>query len=254
MAECLIKRRYNDGGNIPIVSWANGTPQEIAAMIAAADAGKINLGDYWSLGDKRIISHSAMPATNVGETHAAQSKAWVLMDTGAQSGYVFSDNTPVHYVVGMEDCFDETGYMNDSNINTGSWDRCARRKWCNNELRASFDEDTRALFKQFKTITASENNSDVLTTSIDYFALFAEKEVFGTNTYSRAAEANALTQIDYYKVTANYTKNIDGSVVVWWERSPYSNHTGYFCSVTRGGGKGYGTAGSERGLAPFGCI
>lgn len=254
MAECLIKRRYNDGGNIPIVSWANGTPQEIAAMIAAADAGKINLDDYWSLGDKRIISHSAMSATNVGETHAAQSKAWVLMDTGAQSGYVFSDDTPVHYVVGMEDCFDETGYMNSTNTNAGSWNSSARRLWCNNELPASLDEDTRALFKPFKVITASENNSDVLTTSIDKFALFAEKEVFGTKNYSRPAEAAALKQIKYYEVTANRVKKINGSAAYWQERSPGSGNSAIFCRVGSGGTAGNDRASVARGLAPFGCI
>ena len=242
----------NSGGQVEIVTWADGTPWQIAMMLLAHDHGLIDITDYWNLGDKRTISHSAMPATNVGETHAAQSRTWVLMDTGTQSGYVFSDNTPVHFVVGTEDCFDEKGYMNSSSTNVGSWESSARRTWCNNELRMSLDEGTRALFKPFKTVTASENNSDTLKTSLDYFALFAEKEVFGTNTYSRAAEANALTQIDYYKVTANRIKNVNGSAAYWWERSPYSGSI--FCGVSSKGSASYNDANNTRGLAPFGCI
>lgn len=239
---------------LEIVTWADGTPAQLAAMLQAHDNGLIDITDYWSLGDKRTISHSAMTATNVGETHAAQSKAWILMDTGAQSGYVFSDNTPVHYVVGMEDCFDETGYMNSTNTNTGSWDSSARRTWCNNELRASFDEDTRALFKQFKTVTAETYSGSTLKTSLDYFALFAEKEVFGTRTYSNATETAALKQIKYYEVTANRIKNVNGSATIWWERSPHSGGGTAFCGVTGGGTANFYSASNTKGLSPFGCI
>ena len=237
-----------------IVSFADGTPAELAAMLAAHDAGDIDIMDYWSLGDKRTISHSAMAATNVGETHAAQNRSWVIMDTGAQSGYVFSDNTPVHFVVGCEDSFDEVGYMNSTNTNAGSWDSSARRAWCNNELRASFDEDTRALFKQFKTVTAETYNGSTLKTSLDYFALFTEKEVFGTQTYSNATEAAALKQIKYYEVTANRVKKVNGSAVYWWERSPRSDNSYDFCSVYKNGTASIFNASATRGLAPFGCI
>lgn len=238
-----------------IVSFADGTPAELAAMLAAHDAGDIDIMDYWSLGDKRTISHLAMAATNVGETHAAQNRSWVLMDTGTQSGYVFSDNTPVHFVVGCEDCFDETGYMNSTNTNAGSWDSSARRTWCNNELPASLDEDTRTLFKPFKVITASENNSDVLTTSIDWFALFAECEILGSATYSRTAEASALTQVEWFKTAANRIKKVNGTNDIWWERSPRANNAIAFCSITTAGAaRAADVANTVRGLAPFGCI
>lgn len=238
-----------------IVTWADGTPAEIAAMLAAADAGQITLSDYWSIGDERTIAHAAMPATNVGETHAAQNQVWVLMDTGANSGYVFADDTPVHYVVGMKDCFNEAGYMNSTDTNSGSWNSCARRTWCNNELRNSLDAETQALFKQFKTVTASNNNSDMLTTSLDYFSLFAEKEIFGSSVYySRTAEANALTQIHYYQTSANRVKTLSGDAYRWWQRSPVKDDTTAFCNVYQDGDNVLYSANNTSGISVFGCI
>lgn len=245
---------YKNTGSVEMVTWADGTEDQIQAMLDAAFAGKINLSDYWSVGDERVIHHSAMAATGVGESHAEQDQTWVLMDTGENSGYVFEDDTPVHFVVGMKDCFNETGYMNRSNTNTGSWHGCARRTWCNNVLPGSFSEKSRKFFKPFKTITAETYNGSTLKTSVDNFALFAEKEIFGTRTYSNATEANALKQIKYYEVTANRIKNVNGAVANWWERSPYSSNSTSFCGVTGNGNAGSGIAIDLRGLAPFGCI
>lgn len=236
-----------------IVSFADGTPAQLAAMLALHDAGEIDINDYWSVGDTRLITHSAMPATNVGETHAAQYRTWVIMDTGANSGYKFADDTPVHFVVGTQNSFLETGYMNSTNTNTGSWDSSARRAWCNNELRASLDAGTRALFKQFKTVTAAENNVDTLTASLDYFAMFAEKEVLGTSSYGRLAEANALTQLEWYKTTANRIKTVNGTASYYWERSPRSNNQ-LFCAISHAGAGYSSNASSANGLAQFGCI
>lgn len=58
-------------GNVQTVSWADGTDEQIAAMIQAADEGEINLADYWNVGDERTVQLSAMEATGVGESHVA---------------------------------------------------------------------------------------------------------------------------------------------------------------------------------------
>ena len=41
-----------------IVSWANGTDEQIVRMIQAADLGLINLADYWSVGDEREFTYT----------------------------------------------------------------------------------------------------------------------------------------------------------------------------------------------------
>lgn len=35
-----------------IVTWADGTDEEIVAMVEAADKGDINLADHWHVGDR----------------------------------------------------------------------------------------------------------------------------------------------------------------------------------------------------------
>lgn len=42
---------------ITFCTWANGTDEQVAAMIRAAQAGEITLTDYWSAGDKRIVNN-----------------------------------------------------------------------------------------------------------------------------------------------------------------------------------------------------
>ena len=39
-----------------LVSWSTGSEDDIKAMVAAADAGRINLYDYWEIGDERTIN------------------------------------------------------------------------------------------------------------------------------------------------------------------------------------------------------
>jgi len=50
---------------VKIVSFASGTDQELADMLAAHYAGDIDIHDYWSVGDTRTVSLSAMDATYV---------------------------------------------------------------------------------------------------------------------------------------------------------------------------------------------
>lgn len=247
-----------------IVSWADGTDEQIAAMVAALDAGTISIEDTgWSVGDERKVTLAAMAATGVGESHVEQTVTLVLMDsqhytlTEATAG----GDTKDHFVVGLKNFLSngtsgEYGYMNSSNTNSGSWNGCARRKWCNEVFRAAVPEALRDCFKQFKVPTATSYNGSSVTESDDYFALFAEKEIFGSYSYSNSTEAAALSQIEWYKTSSNRVKKAgdSGSAGDWWERSPYSSISSYFCFVTSNGSANSFYAHSTYGLAPFGCI
>ena len=146
--------------------------------------------------------------------------------------------------------------MNSSNTNSGSWNGSARRTWCNNVFRNAIPSTLRAIFKQFKTVTAQTYNGLTNQTSVDYFALPAEKEIFGSRTYSNETEFNALFQFDYYKTASNRVKKLGktGTASDWWERSPYCNLPARFCCVNGNGNAKFNNASSTFGLAPFGCI
>ena len=126
----------------------------------------------------------------------------------------------------------------------------------NDVFKAAIPQTLRNCFKQFHVITATTVDSTVNQTTNDYFALFAEKEVFGERTFSNETEAAALTQIEYYETAANRIKTVDGSAGPWWERSPVPSEEGadLFGAVSRAGSADSGIAGFTRGLAPFGCI
>lgn len=244
-----------------IVTWAGGTDEEIVKMVQLADQGLINLSDYWAVGDTRTVQLSAMSATGVGESHAAQKVDLVLMHKG---GYKLADGSICNFVVGQKDSLNENGYMNSTNKNIGSWDGSARRAWCNNEYKNAMPESLSPIFKQFKTITAETYNGTTLKTSLDFFALPAEREVFGAG-YGYAGKGCAnnteaacedIFQFEYYQTASNRIKKlgISGSASYWWERSPYYNNSTGFCSVSNNGNATYDYARSTNGLAPFGCI
>ncbi len=238
---------------VKTVTWANGSDSEVVDMVAAADAGVIKLSDYWAVGDTRTISLSAMSATGVGESQAAQTQKFVLMNAG---GKTLSSGGTCSFVVGLKNCLHTNGYMNSSSTNSGGWEKCARRAWCNNVFYKAIPSTIRPIFKQFKNVTASGTGSSA-TTSTDYFALPSEKEIFGSTTYANGTAESANSQFAWYKTSANRIKYDEGTSNAWWywERSPHSSGSICFCAVGNNGSASYDDADSnDSALSPFGCI
>lgn len=240
---------------VEIVPWATGTDEQIAAMISALDDGRITIEDTgWQIGDERTVSLAAMEATGVDETHEAQEVTLVLMDS---QHYDLVGGGKDHFVVGLKNCLNEMGYMNSEVTSAGSWEASARRTWCNNVFKNAIPATLRNCFKQFEVITCTEWNGTTNTTSNDYFALFAEKEIFGERIISNEVEAAALTQVAYYATEANRIKTINGEASDWWERSPHTDPRGGgfgFCEVEQDGETSTTVAFAPLGLALFGCI
>ena len=259
-------RIYIFGDIMELVSWADGTDEQISNMILLADAGQIDLvkDAGWKVGDTRRVSLAAMEKTGtfdgvswtVGESHAAQDVELVLMNVG---GVKLADGNDCHFVVGMKDCLNESGYMNSSQFDTGSWDGCARRNWCNGAFRQALPEKLRGIFKQSNTITAKAYNGTELQTSVDYFFLPAERQIFGSG-YGHAASNNTeaastdLPQWTWYATTGNGIKQKSGSAIGWWERSPCSSYSNAFCFVNSSGNADWDNTANTYGIAPCGCI
>ena len=237
---------------VKIVSWADGTDEEIAAMVAAADAGQITLSDYWKASDTRTVHLSAMSGSvaNANESHAAQDVQFVLTDPGH---YTLANGKPCNFVVLQKDCLKESGVMNSQDTNSGGWNDCPRRTWCNSVYRNAIPSTLRGMFKQFKVRTANGSGSGV-TESTDWFSLFSEKEVFGSTSYADSSVESQNTQLDWYKTSSNRIKRMNGSAVLWWERSPRSGNSRQFCHVTSSGTASWNFARYRSHLAPFGCI
>lgn len=248
LSQLKMAYEYNP---LKIVTWADGTDEQIAAMVAASDVGKIVLSDYWSAGDTRTVRLSAMAASSgTGETHAAQDVQFILADPGH---YTLANGKPCNFVVLQKDCLKEYGVMNQSNMNSGGWEACPRRTWCNSVYRDAIPSSLRGIFKQFKVRTADGSGSNAVE-STDYFSLFSEKEIFGSTTYANGSAESQNTQLDYYKTSSNRIKGRNGSTASWWNRSPGNGYAFPFCIVNGDGIAYWIGAGGSNGLAPFGCI
>ena len=236
--------------SVEIVPWSTGTDEQIAAMVAAADAGEIVLSRYWSAGDTRTVQLSAMPATEVGGRNAAQSVQFVLTDPGH---YTLANGQPCNFVVLQKDCLNESGFMNKQNTNEGGWNDCGRRTWCNNTYRNAIPSGLRGIFKQFKVRTADGSGSTAVE-STDWFSLFSEKEIFGSTANANSSAESQNTQLDYYKTSSNRIKLRNGSAKSWFERSPCTGFGDRYCSVSSSGVARCSYANYNYGIAPFGCI
>lgn len=240
---------------VEIVSWADGTTAQIKAMLDAEKAGQLDTSDYWNVGDKRTFHLSAIPAYSVNgvEIIAAKPEEDVEIALAHKGLYTDANNQTVRWVVSFVDCLNQQGKMNGTSTNSGSWGGAAIRTYLNDYVFPAMSADDKALFTQFKTITANPYNGTVLETSIDYLALCAEKEIFGAATYGNVTEANALTQFDYYKTISTHTKYAGGNLCYWWERSPCKDYDSAFC-LSNVGNASFNPASNPQGISPFACI
>lgn len=245
----------------PIIKpWATATDAELAEMLQAHYDGLIDLHteEGWEIGSERTVHLNDMAASEVGETHVAQDVTMVLMNKG---GKLLSDGvTECAFIVGQKNCLAsgtsiERGYMNSSDTNSGGWNNCARRRWCNDVYKNALPSTLVGIFKEHLNVTANGSSSGTATSN-DYFALPAEKEIFGSNTYANSTAESSLIQLEYYKTSSNRIKKVGetGYAYYWWNRSPFSGNSNYFCYVSQAGGPDYGGASSTIGIAPHGCI
>ena len=258
---------------LKIVTFADGTDEEIAAMIQAHYNNKIKISDYWAVGDTRTVSLSAMSATGVGESHRAQTVQLVILDFEHDDlATAINGHSKAAVSIGLKDCLmdasnasnpvngggnTENGYMNSSATNAGGWKNCARRAWCNNVFFAALPSTWQSMVKivNKKSGTGGGSSSGTEITA-DKIFLAAEIEIFGSRTYSVDGEG---TQYQYYKnATANrYKMPKWGSSYVsdiYWERSPFSGNADGFCAVSDNGYAYRYSASGAYGVAPCLCI
>ena len=256
---------------LKIVTFADGTDEEIAAMMQAHYDNKINIADYWAVGDKRSVNLSAMSATYVGESHRAQTVQFAIADFGKDElSTPINGHTMAAITLTQVNCLmdatsasnsnngssdTERGYMNSSNTNVGGWTDCARRKWCNEVYYNALPSVFRSMVKEVNKKTSAGNQSSTINTTKDKAFLLSESEIYGSTTYSKAGEGE---QYEYYKTTANRYKlpkwSSSSNSHIYWDRSPRGSSSSYFCSVSIGGSADWNSASHAYGFAPCLCI
>lgn len=127
-------------------------------------------------------------------------------------------------------------------------------------LMAALEEDLRAVMKPMTIWTdnvgGGTNRPENVTRSVDYLPLLSEFEIFGSITYSNAAEENYQAQLEYYangNPTDKCQHNDHSSSCCWWERSVFADGSARFCRVLNGDPY-YGRADHSFALAPQLCV
>ena len=257
---------------LKIVTFAGGTDEEIAKMVKAHYNDKINISDYWAVGDTRSVSLSAMSATGVGESHRAQTVQFVIGDFEHDDlATAINGHTKAAITLLQKDCLmdaksasnvnngssdTEKGYMNSTGTNVGGWKSCARRTWCNNVYFNALPSTWQSMVKTVNKKTSIGNGSSTIETVQDKIFLAAEIEILGSITFSVNGEG---TQYTYYKnATANRYKMpkwVSSYVShIYWGRSPYRGDASRFCYVNNNGRADYNNASNAFGVAPNLCI
>ena len=189
----------------------NFADNDWADIIAACQSGSVPAS--WVVGNYKdmTINGQQYRIDIIGKNH----------DTYASGG-----TAPLTFQ--MHDCYDETKQMNSSNTNSGGWQNSAMRTTHLPAILNMMPAEVKAAIRDVQKKSSAGNQSSSIQTTNDKLFLLSEIEIFGSTTYSFAGEGK---QYDYYKAGNSKVKNLSGSAYYWWERSPYSSTSTYFCYV-----------------------
>ena len=152
----------------------------------------------------------------------------------------------------MHDLFATYYPMNSSNTNSGGWKSSAMRTSTMPIMRGYLPPAWQTAIKPVNKASGTGGGPTSGTETVsDSCFLLSEIEVFGSTTLSLSGEG---TQYAYYKAGNSRVKNNSGSALGWWERSPYSNNSNYFCRVYINGNASYYNADYTIGVAFGFCV
>ena len=234
-----------------------------AIIKQVSDAGKGQ--NYWAVGDCKEITMNGKVSDGLTLTNYS---AWVFIigfnhNAGREgNGIAFqgfkttNNGTPV--------CLVDSGYghqetsgtwfnMNNINNTNGGWQASLMRKNIMPLIKAAFPSDLKAVIKTSTIFTTQGSGNGACTATQDDVFLLAEYEVFGTHRHASTQEPNYLKQYSYYSAgnsKKKYRHNATSTAAFWWERSPSSGYSGFFCCVNTYGSAFYTNAINSYGVSP----
>ena len=158
---------------------------------------------------------------------------------------------------GWKGCDLRYDVLGSTNTNNGDATATTATSPVSGTLMAALPSALRAVMKPMNIYTdntgGGSDTASYVTKSVDYLPLLAEYEIFGTRSYANSAEQNYQQQYQYYKngnSRVKYRHTATSSTAPWWERSPYSTGSNYFCGVSTSGNANRTGARYSSGLAP----
>lgn len=245
-----------------IVTFADGTWEQLESMINAHYKGKINISDYWAVGDTRTIDIAEMTATYVGEAQPAQTATVVIIGFD-HDNLINSINgkTKAAVTLQLKNKLTNNGYMNPTKVLDSSlWSSCPRRSWCNDIFKNALPTELQNLLKMVTKNTYRYSKSTsyrTQQTTDDYCFIPSEFEVFGVaaNGSSYYGSGDDGNQYKYYETASN---RIKGNTMEF-TRTGYTNTNsswgGYMYIHYNDSSKGHSSnANNTYAICPAFCI
>lgn len=229
-----------------------------------------NLGsNYWSVGATKKITMNGKVSDGLTLTNF-ETYVYILgfnhNEAQEGSGITFGGFKTAQ-TGGTDICLIDSAYgaarydgqwfnVNNSLSNTGGWQSSLMRTVTMPLIKAAFPVDLQAVIKAstiYTDNTGGGAGNVVPTATQDEVFLLAEYEIFGTNSYATTQEANYLKQYAYYSAGNSKVKrkhNATGTDAFWWERSPGTSDSNFFCAVTPNGDNYYSATYGSDGVAP----
>lgn len=151
----------------------------------------------------------------------------------------------------LHDCYNIAKAMYSTGSNTMGWEKCSMRVEHLPTILKQMPADVQSGIREVNKISKNGGKSTLLVTTKDSLFLLSEVEVFGSSSNSLSGEG---TQYDYYKAGNSTVKNFNGSAYDWWERSPSTGSTRYYCVVKSTGSSINASSNTIRGVAFAFCF
>lgn len=197
-----------------VFSFTTCSDADLSTMIDAYYNNKINykpIAKKNPVGTTRSIQLSAMSATGVGESHAAQTRSFAII------GFEHDDlTTPINghtkalLTLWDIDGLDEKGYMNANITNTGGWVNTPRYTWCKNVAINAFPSSIKSLMKPVNKLYNNESSVSKIVSSVmnegEIVTFLSGYEICGDTCYNGSnSTVCALngTQYQYFSENIN---------------------------------------------------
>ena len=245
---------------IKLVSWKDGSWEDIANMIEAHYAGDINIVDYWKCEDTRRI-----------ELKNGEFIDLVLIDNNHDDLV-----NPINgirkavFTVQTKNCLNTKMCMFDSydDPKFSLWSNSDIRNYLNTEFYQNLPDELQSLIKTVMKVTYRYAYKPKFgpyyrgsTTTEEAVFLLSEMEVYGTQELDASTFGSGSdgTQYEYYKTASKRIKylGIDGTIAKdWWLRSSIVDGGRYsrFRGVNRSGSVDYDIVSNTYGVVPAFCI
>ena len=249
-------------------SWASATDAELVEALYLHHAGIIDLRNYWSVGDERVVhlSEITKPSSDVTPQSlniAEQDVTFVLLNKG---GVDLVDGNECAFIVGQKDPlvyysnaipYRYNMFVDNRTTTKLAWNQTKLYSWFNGgAYYNALPSDFKSIIKQAKyqcLTSGSTKTSKTYYYTSAYITLPSAYEILGTSSNFYGDEG---VYLEYYQTANNRKKYVNGFSNDYWTRAMYIGSSYYFfawnSTMNRMDGRNYDQ--NSVALAPQFCI